>query len=247
MTSNPSPDYIARIAQVFIDNGSGIRGDLAAVVKAILLDDEARNGIQLFPTTFGKLKEPVLKVASVWRAFNATGVSAVDESGSEGSKVIRYYGSGRELAQRPYGAPSVFNFYRPEFSRTGDIRNANIVAPEFQILNENTITSVTNRFLFAAYDSDKDNPGLAQNFNYRSDTGRIQLDFTEEKALADNEEILLDRLNLLLLGGKMSAPMRTLLLEHLRQIPPVNQQLINVRVGEALYLITSSPEFSVQR
>jgi len=101
VTSNPTPAYIERVARVFINDGGGSRGNLAAVVKAILLDPEALNGHELDPARFGKLKEPVLKVTSLWRAFHARGRF----------NRFRYSDPLRDFAQQPYSSPSVFNFY----------------------------------------------------------------------------------------------------------------------------------------
>ncbi len=247
ITSNPSPAYVARVAAIFNDNGNGEKGDLAAVVRATLLDTEARSGYEDVPTTFGKLKEPVLKVAHVWRAFGAEGTPTLDENNTQSvTPVIRFYGSNRELGQRPYGSPSVFNFYRPEFGQTGPISAANIVSPEFQILDENHITSATNRLAATAY-SDAERVDRPDNFNAIWDVGFINLDYQREKALAVSSQNLVDRLNLLLMTGTMSDAMETVLLDYIEFIPPLNDDLINLRVAETVHMIIVSPEFAVQR
>ncbi len=245
VTSNPSSDYVARVASVFNDNGSGERGDMAAVIRAILLDTEARHGHTEQSDTFGKLKEPLLKLTALWRAFRIRGVPAEDEDGFVSPSRVRYFGSFRETGQRPYGAPSVFNFFRPDFSQTGPITSGGYVSPEFQNLTENYITATTNRLFLSAYISDLDNP--PDNFDALWDTGPIQLNFSEEKAIAADATALVDRLNLLLLGGQMSAAMENTLVAHLENIPPDSAELIAVRVYEAVYLTASSPAFAVQR
>ncbi|HET7844183.1 MAG TPA: DUF1800 family protein, partial [Xanthomonadales bacterium] len=125
VTSNPSPQYIARVAAVFANNGAGVRGDLKAVTRAILLDPEAR---QPFAGQFGKPREPLMKLVAVWRHFNA--ISADARRWGPTSPQNAYL-------QRPHGAPSVFNFYEPDYQQPGAIATAGLYSPEFQIINEN--------------------------------------------------------------------------------------------------------------
>ena len=244
ITSNPSPAYVQRVASVFNDNGENVKGDLSAVIRAIYLDEEARNGHNLAPESFGKLKEPILKLAEIFRAFDVQGIHTIDENQNiSANPVIRLYGSGREMGQRPYGSPSVFNFYRPEFSQTGEIRDNELASPEFQILTENHITAMTNRISSAAYGEFT----TPETFNALWDVGFVLLDFSDEKALADSTQELIDQFNLLLMAGQMSDQMETLLFDYIESIPPVDETLINLRVFETMNLIGTSPEFAVQR
>ena len=154
VTSNPSPDYVARISSIFTDNGNGVRGDLAAVVNAILLDTEARTGQLDSPDTFGKIKEPLLKFTALIRAFDVIGTQPINDSGAE-VETLRFFLPSIASGQKPYGSPSVFNFFRPEHSPPGAIRNAGLLAPEAQILNEYYITEATNYgsgTIFNSYD-----------------------------------------------------------------------------------------------
>ena len=136
VTSNPSPAYVRRVAQVFNNNGSGVRGDLFAVAKAILLDEEARNGHTTDPENFGKLREPIIRLVHLWRVFEAR----------DGRNRYGYRFPEEEFGQAPLRSPSVFNFFRPTFSPVGALRNAGLLAPEFQITNETTIVTLANRF-----------------------------------------------------------------------------------------------------
>ncbi len=247
VTSNPSPAYVERIANVFADNGSGTRGDLGAVVKAILLDDEARNGHLNSPDTFGKLREPILKLTALWRAFNAQGTPTVDESDYTTAPRFRHNTGNPEMGQDPYGAPSVFNFYRPDYQQPGEIANAGLVAPEFQILTENNIVGTTNRFGWSIQWADMENEFLPETFDYKAWNGIVRLNLSDEKPLTNNIPELINRLDLLLMSGQMSDQMRSKLIAYLTPFPSGNQYEQAEVVYEALYLITTSPEFAVQR
>jgi uncharacterized protein (DUF1800 family) len=121
-TSNPSPAYIERVARVFENNGSNVRGDLFATIKAILLDTEARADINL-NSNFGKLREPLLKLTALWRAFGG-------DQGSSGDYLVNTPEAA--LLQRPLGAPSVFNFYEPDHIPSGELTTLGLYAPELQ-------------------------------------------------------------------------------------------------------------------
>jgi uncharacterized protein (DUF1800 family) len=132
VTSNPSPSYIERVAAAFADNGEGVRGDMKAVVKAILLDPEARDPIMLQDPTFGKMREPFLKCVNFARAFNA--------SSEEGWYYLDAFNL--DHAQQPFNSPSVFNFFLPNYSPPGVLAQNGLAAPEFQIVNASTGGSI---------------------------------------------------------------------------------------------------------
>ena len=243
VTSNPSPEYVARVSAVFNDNGQGIKGDLAAVIRAILLDTEARQGHNDSPSTFGKLKDPVLKFSALMRAFDVISRHPISENGQTRLATIRFLWAGTEAGQRPYGSPSVFNFFRPDFSPAGAIRDQGLLAPELQILNETFITGATNRgsqIIFNSYDFllDPCNAGM----DYLQGVGCLAPDFEDEIAIASNTGHLVDHLNLLMLSGQMSGPMQATLATLIEQ-----QTEDRFRVAEAVHLVYISPEFSVQR
>ena len=181
VTSNPSPAYVARVSAAFNDNGKGVRGDMKAVWRAILLDPEART-----PSTSsaaGKIREPVLRLGNYMRAFNASSTSG------------RYSGigvtddPGTSLNQTPMFAPTVFNFFRPGYVPTSkSISNANLVSPELQITHDLSVAGYMN-YIRAIVPL---NPARD-----------IQPDYKAEQALADDPAALAERMNLLLFGGSM--------------------------------------------
>jgi len=125
-----------RVATVFNNDGSGTKGNLRALLKAILLDDEARN----LPTNpgAGKLREPMLRFLAWARAFNATSASDAWAIGNTSDP-------GTRLGQSPLRSPSVFNFFRPGYVPPNSaIGSAGLVAPEFQITNESSVVGYLN-------------------------------------------------------------------------------------------------------
>lgn len=242
VTSNPSPDYVSRISAIFSDNGEGVRGDLGAVIRAILLDDEAREGHQASPQTFGKLKEPLLKFTALIRAFNVQGSHPINSAGNL-QPTLRYFWPSIASGQKPYGSPSVFNFYRPDHSPAGPIRDSGLVAPETQILNEYFITEATNYGSATIFNSYDFLLSQCQNrIQHLDGFGCPYPDFNAEIAIANNTDQLLARLNLLLLAGDMSTPM-----EEALAILAEQQTEPRFIVAEVVHLMYLSPEFSVQR
>ncbi len=140
VTSNPTPEYIERVARVFDGQSGPARGDLRATIKAVLLDSEARRPLAQQPANFGKPREPMLKLVHAWRSFGAV-------SGDTRADGFRRWGPTNPqnaYFQRPLGAPSVFNFYEPDYMQPGPILTANLFSPEFQIINENTSMLTAN-------------------------------------------------------------------------------------------------------
>ena len=227
VTSNPTPGYVARVAQRFNDDGIGQRGNLGAVVKAILLDPEARNGHRVWPSTFGKLKEPLLRHAQFWRMFEALPVPVL---GYEVPDMTLDYG------QAPLASPTVFNFYTQFYAPPGPVVAAGLVAPEFQITTHTTAVATVNRFHELTFDGYVGSPTATP------DMALVQID--AEKALAASPGALVDRLDLLLLGGQMSNAMRAVLVDYAENTPMGDG---TQRVVETLYLILASPEYAVQR
>ncbi|WP_415909788.1 DUF1800 domain-containing protein [Oleiharenicola sp. Vm1] len=228
VTSNPSDAYVGRVAAVFANNGAGVRGDLLAVVKAILLDNEARGLAMLTDPEHGKLREPFLRLTHVLRAFKFT--LAV------GTTVIPYdLGAFTEssMGQFPLGSPSVFNFYSPDYEPPGAISNARLVGPEFQILNAVTAVAFPN----------------ALNTLLNSGTGNMRLDLSAQEALAASPEALLDNLDLLLTHGTLSADSRTKILAAVNGITagmvPNGSNLNQQRARLAVYLVTLSPDYAI--
>ncbi len=234
VTSNPSPGYIYRVSRKFDDNGQGVRGDLKAVVKAILTDYEARTIATLaFPGT-GKQQEPVLRVARVLRAFGATSTS--------GKWLIG--GTDGSLGMTPLAAPTVFNFFAPDYIAPGDLANANLYSPEFDITNESTITTAANAMRSLAFDGigggGTDRTKLSFNLNTTTDPWIGQ---------SINTTTLVDQFNLLLMSGQMPVTMRDKIATAVALTNNGGTSGANQleRVRTAVHLIITSPQFSTQR
>jgi uncharacterized protein (DUF1800 family) len=246
VTSNPSPAYIARVATVFNNNGSGVRGDMRAVVRAILLDTEARDASVAQQYGSGKVKEPMLRVAAVLRAFGAQGQTVSGTAGPTTRALLRNRGVGVDMSQSIMSSPSVFNFYRPNFLPTGDLRQRGLFAPELQILNEASSITTLNHLYARLNRTDRDDTGIAlTTTDPRFYTTQYRFDLSAEKPLAVSPEALVDRLNLLLMGGRMPTDMRTILINAAYQIPMNDGG--GDRVEDMIFLIASSSQFAVQR
>ena len=221
VSANPSPGYVERVASVINDDGTGTKGNLAAVVKTILLDSEARQPAQT--ETAGKLTEPLLRLIAVWRAFDAKAASG------------RYLFPRPEnsFAQAPLRAPSVFNFFSPFYSPVGEISDLGLVSPEMQITNETTTASVNSYLAFAIFVNNSSATNPAED--------AILIDIVLASGLSSDPEALVDFVANLLLGGEISSDLRQ------EAIAMVNRWPIGTgRAVEAIYTIASSPEFAVQ-
>ena len=225
VTSNPSPGYVADVAAVFASNSAGERGSLASTVKAILMHREAREGHLAAPDTFGKLKEPLLRVTQLWRAFEPRRIDGA----------FNYAWASNELAQAPLASRTVFNFFRPDFAQPGPIADAGLLSPEFEILDETSIVTLTGRLLASSIW----NHGARAEVNPQS----ISIDIDREIALEPDPEALLDHLDLLLLGGRMTEALRA---EARELMASRRGDQAALRVAEAIFLIATSPEAAVQ-
>ena len=159
VTSNPTSAYVERVSTAFVNNGAGTRGDMKAVVRAILTDSEARRPFNDAATdvNFGKTREPLLKLVSLWRHFgaisgdtgtlpatNPQGQSPNSLSGQPSRRRWGPTGPQDSYQQRPYGAPSVFNFYEPDYKQPGLVTTAGLFSPELQIIHEVSTVSTSN-------------------------------------------------------------------------------------------------------
>ncbi|MCB1624413.1 MAG: DUF1800 domain-containing protein, partial [Pseudomonadales bacterium] len=234
VTSNPSPAYVQRVAQVFNSNSQGVRGDLGAVVRAILLDAEARSAPST--ATAGKLQEPLLRVTQLWRAYDGKAASG------------RYVGVNPafNLGQGPQQSPSVFNFYSPFYAPPGEISAQNQVAPELQLATEYQNTVVTNFVFTQAF--------ARNNVSYTgTNADAILINIDAEVALADDPAILVTRIADKLLGGQISTVLRAEAQALATRVtlngttPEALRKQRAQRVSEALWLIASSPEYALQR
>ncbi len=237
VTSNPTPAYVQRVAAVFNNNGSGVRGDLGAVVRAILLDAEARNGFN--NQQFGKLREPLLKMTHLWRAFDVQRGVQSSVRGEYNTFSPALENLELDFGQAVMRSPSVFNFFKPDFSPNGPVRDADLVGPEFEILTENNLVRSVNRLTRQVIR------------HFASTTNSIDLNpsylnYSDELAVADDSDELLDRLDLLLMNQMMSNDMRAVIKNHLDGLPD-DPAGLSQRVRDAISLIIVSPEYSIQR
>ena len=228
-TSNPSPGYVERVARVFNDNGFGERGDLGAVVKAILLDEEARPELRM--EIDGKLKEPLLRLTQLYRAYDAQ-----SDSGRYPLNFAYIL-----FGQGPLQAPSVFNFFSPFYSPPGEIRNSSLVAPELQIATEYQNTQLTNYLLLQTFVYHWQIERI-DNDDYNEDL--VLINFEEELSVADDTAALVTMVDNKLMGGTMSDTLRQEISQMVDQWG-LDQPLF--RAANAIFLTISSPEFAYQR
>jgi uncharacterized protein (DUF1800 family) len=225
ITSNPSPEYIRRVTAVFDNNGDGVRGDMRSVVRAILMDPEARQLPNGTETRRGRLRESYLRRVHLARAFDAANLL--------GTYPITDRNAPTDFGQLPVSSPTVFNFFLPDHQPTGEIADADLFAPEFQIMTAVTAIASAN-----ALQSQVE--GLMNNDD--DPMNEVRLDLSNEFAIGANSRALIDRLDLLLMYGNMSVPMRRILVNALEQLPdPIE------RVEMAIHLISISPEYVVHK
>ena len=224
VTSNPSPAYVSRVASVFNDNGQGVRGDLGAVVKAILLDPEARPVISM--DLDGKIKEPLLRLTQLWKSYNATSQS--------GRYPLNF--AYIVFGQGPLQASHVFNFFSPFYAPPGEIQNSSMVAPELEIATEYLNTYVTNYMFYQTFGLNSTNQNLQPDDVY--------INFEEEMALAADVDALIDTVAGKLLGGDISNTLRNEIAGMLALIPETETAL---RAAETIYFVVTSPEYAYQR
>lgn len=225
VTSNPGPAYVARVAGVFADNGKGVRGDLAAVVRAILLDADARSDAVLANPLAGKLREPVQRLTGWARAFGVTSPSnawAIGDTSSSNSR----------LGQSIGRAPSVFNFWRPGYSPPGTaISNNAMVSPELQVASEQSVIGYVN-FLY----------GLVAN-----GIGDVKADYTAILTKATNTAALIDEVNLVLASGQLGTATKATIAAAVDSVSPTAATGPINRVGIAIMLTLASPDYLTLR
>ena len=233
VTSDPTPAYVGRIAAVFNNNGFSVRGDLKAVVKAILLDPEARGDVKTDPN-YGKLREPVQLATNFLKAFNvrsADGLQPSDGVIATGSLFLN-------MGQNPFNAPTVFNYYAPDYIIPGTALNG----PEFNIMT--TSTSIAranygNTMTFSRIAAAPPNIPLG-----------TSIDLAEMEAIAASDlsgNLLVDALNRRMMHSTMSAGMKNAILTAVTAIPPTPATNMLARARQAVYLVATSSQYQVQR
>ena len=210
VTSNPSPAYVQRVADVFKNNGAGVRGDMKAVITAILLDPEARQGddpTAAITANFGHLQEPILYITGLLRAFNAT---------TDGANLA---GQANNMGQNPLSPGSVFNFFSPSYVIPGTTS----LGPEFQIL---TTATALNRANFV------------NTFAFGSLGATTTVDFSSYAS--QSQSALLASLNTLLMHGTMSADMQNSIVAAMQAVPAGSTQALTQAKTAIYLIATSS-------
>jgi uncharacterized protein (DUF1800 family) len=228
VTGEPSGAYVQRIANVFANNGSNVRGDLKAVVRAILLDPEARGNVKTAPR-YGKLREPVQLATNLLRHFNPKSADGLTTSDGVISTQLA------SMGQNPFRAPTVFNYYPPEYLVPGSTLNS----PEFAIMTTGTTVQRSNFINTMVYGR------VAVSVpNTPNGTSIVLTDMQAVAASDATGNALLNSLNLKMMGGNMPAPMRASILTAVTAIPAASSLL---RAQAAIYLIATSSQYQVQR
>lgn len=221
VTSNPSPEYVGRVAAAFNNNGAGVRGDLKVMLQSILLDPEALAAPA--GTTQGKLREPFVRLVQWARTFGATSPKDQWNIGDTSDMT--------ELGQNPLHSPTVFNFFQPDYSPPNTQLSARgLLAPEMQIANETTTLSYIN----------------AMQYLIAYGVGEVSASYATEVGRAADVPTLIDRYNLLLTGNQLSAATLSRIKTAVATIPGSSTGLLS-RVTASILLIMASPEYLVQK
>jgi uncharacterized protein (DUF1800 family) len=249
VTSNPSGNYVERVSTVFRNDGNGVRGNLAAVFTAILLDDEARGPAGLTAPTFGKVREPMIRLVQWARSFGAR----LDPKLFPDNDIFRIGNLSNPeeaLGQSPMHSPTVFNFFKPDYQAAGSqMTAANMVAPEFGIVNESTVagyinymTAVIGAGIGFSYVTDPANPKNSYS------NSSITAQYTQELAQTTNGAIdptkLVNRLNLIMCANQLSTSTVNAFVSALTSMS--NAASLD-KVKYATLMVMSSPEYLVQK
>ena len=245
VTSNPSPAYVARVAAAFNNNGAGVRGDMRAVIRAILLDDEARAPAGLTAPGFGKLREPMLRLVQWGRTFGL-------ESAKGSWKIGDLSDPGSRLGQSPLRSPSVFNFFRPGYVPPSTALAAGgAVAPEFQLVNESSVGGYLNYMQGVIRNGLYVNaPELPNNASTSGNGYDLKASYASELALAADADALVARINLLMCAGQLSNATTQLIADALKATPVTAASTDSTkldRVAAAIFLVMASAEYLVQK
>ena len=223
--SNPSPSYVNRVANAFINNGASVRGDLKAVIKAILMDPEARDMSLITQSPFvGKIREPVVRFLNWARAFGATSASNAWAVGDLSS-------TSTALGQSPLRSATVFNFFRPGYVPPNTaLSDAGLLAPELQIVDETSVAAYIN---------------FMQRVVSGSGVGDVKADYTALVAIAKDSTALLNELNTLLCAQELSADVMLTMKTALDTISVTTAAGVLNRIYAALTLVMASPQYIV--
>lgn len=241
--SNPTPSYVNRVANAFNNNGEGVRGDMKAVIKAILLDEEARDCGWIDDQYSGKMREPFLRYVQAMKAFNANNPSGrlwnwgflFDEATTQGI----------------LNSPSVFNYFLPDYQPNGPITDADLVAPEFQIHTSATSIDYINlvyRWFMDEYymevstiASDEVMNAPEYDENQLDPNDFVSLDFTDELAIGSDSEALVERINIIMAAGQLSAATKNAIVGTIEQLGDEPEY----KVRSAIFLTMIAPDYNI--
>jgi len=221
VTSNPSPGYVARVAAAFNNDGTGVRGDMKAVLRAILLDSEARGDFKTDPA-YGHLREPVLFITGILRALDGSsdGVHLREQTAT--------------MLQNVFYAPTVFNYYAADYAVPG----STLLGPEFAIQNATTVFArynFVNRLVFGG--------AITPSASVAGATG-TSINLASLQALAADPQQMIERLNTVMFAGGMSSGMKNAMHSAILALPASDSL---GRARTAAYLAATSPQFQVIR
>jgi uncharacterized protein (DUF1800 family) len=225
VTSNPSTGYVQRVAAAFTNNGSGVRGDMKALITAVLMDNDARNPAIASGNTYGKLREPVIRFLNLARAYSANSPSDAWAIGdlSDPSR----------LGQSPMRSPTVFNFFRPGYVPPNTtLATLKLTGPEFQITNETTVSGYVN---------------YMQNAIAGSGVGDLAADYSSLLALAGDPAGLLKEINEVLACSQIPTTVLTQIQTAITGIAITTPTGKLNRVKAALTLVMATPEYIIQQ
>jgi len=236
--SNPSPGYVERVAKVFNNNGNGERGDMAAVVKAILLDGEARACAVQLDDHNGKLKEPLIKYVHFARAVDK--LKPLDRYWNINWNFSNW------VSQDLFDSPSVFNFYLPDHMPNGALANNNLVGPEFNLHNTLTAPGYINQV--NRWTADWGDIMNIWEPDYITDN-EVNFDITEYQGLAEDIETLLNEMDRIFTHGTLSDATRANIKNVMTQLTSnsAGSRYLEYRVRLGVYLMLISPDYAVMR
>ena len=228
VTSNPRPAYVSRVTAKFADNGSGVRGDMQAVIRAILTDPDARDPAVAMQDSFGKLREPVIRFGNLLRTFRATATSGRYHISGLGDPL---YG----MNQQPLSSPTVFNFFGFDYAPQGAVGGHNLLGPEFEVTTSTSIVTLSN------------NNVNTIGAGWGSGTDRLSLDYAALASLAATPQQIIDYLNLVMTNGSMTPATSTQLASAIALIPQTGSAWQADRWKLAIWILFNSPEYVIQR
>ncbi|MEZ4910365.1 MAG: DUF1800 domain-containing protein [Saprospiraceae bacterium] len=236
-TSNPSPSYVKRVADVFADNGHGVRGDMAAVIKAILLDVEARSAVIHDDALSGKLREPFIRYTQVARSLPTT------------SNKNRYWNNGYnylwDVKQHVMASPSVFNFYPPDYTVNATFREENKYGPEFKIHDTSSAISYINNVHVWSWSSDSWGGLMYSWHGSEADLDGVWLDTELLEGKADDSEYIINYFDTVFTHGQLTDETRQIIREALAPLHWTwDESWRRYRVRTAFYLLLISPDYN---